>query len=155
MKRLFVTIITAIATMGFANAHEVKINVDANARCQQIEGWGTSLCWWAHMCGQWENEAAIDQLVDMIIGYDDLNMNIFRYNIGGGDDPSHIDGHMTKGKGKRAEMPGFKDGPDKPYNWDADAGQRKIMLKIKQRRPDAVFEAFSNSAPYWMTISGC
>lgn len=155
MKQLFVTIITAIATMGFANAQEVKINVDANARCQQIEGWGTSLCWWAHMCGQWENEAAIDQLVDMIIGYDELNMNIFRYNMGGGDDPSHIDGHMTKGKGKRAEMPGFKDGPDKPYNWNADAGQRKIMLKIKQRRPDAVFEAFSNSAPYWMTISGC
>ena len=34
-------------------------------------------------------------------------MNIFRYNIGGGDDPSHLDGHMVKGKGKRAEMEGF------------------------------------------------
>jgi O-glycosyl hydrolase len=29
------------------------------------------------------------------------------------------------------------------------------MLKIRERRPDAVFEAFSNSAPYWMTLSGC
>ena len=24
-----------------------------------------------------------------------------------------------------------------------------------EKRPDAVFEAFSNSPPYWMTISGC
>jgi O-glycosyl hydrolase len=29
------------------------------------------------------------------------------------------------------------------------------MLKIKEKRPDAVFEAFSNSAPYYMTYSGC
>ena len=29
------------------------------------------------------------------------------------------------------------------------------MLKIKERRPDAIFEAFSNSAPYYMTVSGC
>ena len=29
------------------------------------------------------------------------------------------------------------------------------MLKIKELRPDAVFEAFSNSAPWWMTKSGC
>ena len=29
------------------------------------------------------------------------------------------------------------------------------VLKIKEKRPDAVFEAFSNSAPYWMTYSGC
>jgi O-glycosyl hydrolase len=82
-------------------------------------------------------------------------MNIFRYNIGGGDDPSHLDGHMVKGKGKRAEMEGFKPSADAPYNWDADKGQRILMLKIKAKRPDAVFEAFSNSPPYWMTYSGC
>ena len=29
------------------------------------------------------------------------------------------------------------------------------MLKIKEKRPDAIFEAFSNSAPWWMTYSGC
>ena len=29
------------------------------------------------------------------------------------------------------------------------------MLKIKEKRPDAVFEAFSNSCPYYMTYSGC
>ena len=106
------------------------------------------------MVGRWD-DARIDSLITCLTDPEQLNMNIFRYNIGGGDDPSHADGHMVKGKGKRAEMEGFKASETAPYNWDADTGQRKILLKIKEKRPDAIFEAFSNSAPYWMTISGC
>ena len=126
----------------------------------EVEGWGASLCWWAHMTGQWKDEKKIDEIIDLITSPDKLNMNIFRYNIGGGDDPSHYStpekkGHMAEGKGIRAEMEGFKPAENEPYNWDADAGQRKIMLKIKEKRPDAIFEAFSNSPPYWMTYSGC
>lgn len=121
---------------------------------QTMEGWGSSLCWWAGQVGNWE-ESKVDSLIDVITSPDGLNMNIFRYNIGGGDDPSHIGGHMVKGKGKRAEMEGFKATADSPYNWKADKAQRIIMLKIKEKRPDAIFEAFSNSPPYWMTISGC
>lgn len=121
---------------------------------QSLEGWGSSLCWWAAQVGKWD-EAKVDSIVDMLTSPDQLNMNVFRYNIGGGDDPSHTDGHMVKGKGKRAEMEGFKASPEAPYDCNADAAQRKILLKIKEKRPDAVFEAFSNSAPYWMTVSGC
>jgi len=131
-----------------------QINIDPGIAYQTIEGWGSSLCWWAAQVGNW-NEAKVDSIVDLIISPDKLNMNIFRYNIGGGDDPSHLGGHMVKGKGKRAEMEGFKDSVDARYNWDADKGQRILMLKIKAKRPDAVFEAFSNSPPYWMTYSGC
>jgi O-glycosyl hydrolase len=132
----------------------VQINIDAKQTYQTIEGWGSSLCWWAAQVGTW-NEAKVDSIVDLIASPDKLNMNIFRYNIGGGDDPSHLGGHMVKGKGKRAEMEGFKNSADAPYNWKADEGQRILMLKIKAKRPDAVFEAFSNSPPYWMTFSGC
>ena len=87
-----------------------------------------------------------------------LNYNIFRYNIDGGDDPLNTNcnpHHMAKGKGLRAEMEGFQDEPGGEYHWDRDEAQRKIMLKIKEKRPDAIFEAFSNSAPWWMTYSGC
>ncbi|MBT6007419.1 MAG: glycoside hydrolase, partial [Prolixibacteraceae bacterium] len=135
---------------------ENKINVDINSQKthQTIEGWGSSLCWWAGQVGDWE-ESKVDSLVDLITAPDKLNMNIFRYNIGGGDDPSHIDGHMVKGKGKRAEMEGFKASENSEYNWDADKAQGIIMLKIKEKRPDAIFEAFSNSPPFWMTFSGC
>lgn len=131
--------------------------IDISAKHQQIEGWGASLCWWASELGKWDDKT-IDEVVGFVTSPDKLNMNLFRYNIGGGDDPSHIGGHMLSengGKGKRAEMEGFKDAPDAPYDWSRDAGQRKVMLKIRKARPDAVFEAFSNSPPYWMTHSGC
>lgn len=132
----------------------IQVTIEPDQNYQKIEGWGSSLCWWAAQVGNWE-ESKVDSIVDLITSPDKLNMNIFRYNIGGGDDPAHIDGHMVKGKGKRAEMDGFKSSADAPYNWSADKGQRVIMLKIKAKRPDAVFEAFSNSPPYWMTFSGC
>lgn len=131
-----------------------QININPSQTYQTIEGWGSSLCWWAAQVGNWD-EAKVDSIVDLVTSPDKLNMNIFRYNIGGGDDPSHLGGHMVKGKGKRAEMEGFKNSVDAPYNWDADKGQRILMLKIKAKRPEAIFEAFSNSPPYWMTYSGC
>jgi len=131
-----------------------QINIDPKQTHQTIEGWGSSLCWWAAQIGTWQ-EAKVDSIVELITSPDKLNMNIFRYNIGGGDDPSHLGGHMVKGKGKRAEMEGFKHLADASYDWTADKGQRILMLKIKAKRPDAVFEAFSNSPPFWMTFSGC
>ena len=139
---------------------QAQINIKPEIRYQKVEGWGTSLIWWAHMTGQWEDEAKIDSLVDLLVSPEHLNMNIFRYNIGGGDHPSHYStpekpGHMAKGKGIRAEMEGFLDAENAAYVWERDAGQRKIMLKIKEKRPDAIFEAFSNSPPYWMTYSAC
>ena len=123
-------------------------------RQQTLEGWGVSLCWWANMCGKWD-DSKLDDIIQLLTSEDGLNYNIFRYNIGGGDDPSHYNGHMCNGKGKRAEMEGFKAGENTGYDWTKDAGQRKVLQKIKAARPDAIFEAFSNSAPYWMTYSGC
>ena len=138
---------------------ETKYNVMVNpgAPRQVFDGWGISLCWWAHMCGSWP-EDKIDTIIDWLVLPENLNYSVFRYNIGGGDDPNNTNcelHHMGKGKGLRAEMPGFKLYEDSEYDWTADEAQIKIMRKIKERRPDAIFEAFSNSAPWWMTYSGC
>ena len=161
MKTFFLSLMTMFSFPLFAQPDnrtagqtEETVQIDPALRYQQLEGWGSSLCWWAAQVGNWTPEK-VDSIVDLLTSPDKLNMNIFRYNIGGGDDPSHADGHMVKGKGKRAEMEGFKASPTADYNWEADRGQRTILLKIKEKRPDAVFEAFSNSAPYWMTYSGC
>ena len=124
---------------------------------QHFDGWGVSLCWWAGQCGKW-TDAKIDEIVEWLVSPTGLNYSHFRYNIGGGDDPENrhcTKHHMGNGKGLRAEMEGFKDFSGDAYHWDRDAAQRKIMLKIKEKRPDAVFEAFSNSCPYYMTYSGC
>lgn len=150
----------ALLLCNIALQAQTTISINPNKEHQEVEGWGASMVWWAHMVGQWEDEEKIDEIVDLLTSSEHLNMNIFRYNIGGGDHPSHYTtedtkGHMAKGKGVRAEMEGFLDAADAEYNWNRDAGQRKIMLKIKEKRPDVVFEAFSNSPPYWMTHSGC
>lgn len=147
-----------------SDAAQVAVSVDTvsyvvspTSRRQTLEGWGVSLCWWANMCGKWD-DSKINELVRWLVSQDGLNMKVFRYNIGGGDDPNwtHCEKHhMGKGKGLRAEMEGFQDKHGGAYHWERDAAQRKIMLKIKEMRPDAVFEAFSNSAPWWMTVSGC
>lgn len=161
LKRILITSIflpLSLLLMAQGNTVSRNVTIDTSNRLQTIEGWGVSLCWWAHMCGKWE-ESKIDSLVDWLVSPDGLNYNIFRYNIGGGDDPENRNcelHHMARGKGIRAEMPGFKHYPtDTEYDWQADSAQIKIMLKIRERRPDAIFEAFSNSAPWYMTVSGC
>ena len=124
---------------------------------QRFDGWGVSLCWWAGQCGKWSDQK-IDEIVTWMTSPTGLNYKYFRYNIGGGDDPENKNctpHHMGSGKGLRAEMEGFKDFSGDEYHWDRDEAQRKIMLKIREKRPDAVFEAFSNSCPYYMTYSGC
>ena len=102
----------------------------------------------------------MDSLVDWLVSPEGLNYRIFRYNIGGGDDPewTHCTPHhfgARGGKGLRAEFEGFQDERGGEYHWERDSGQRRIMLMIREKRPDAIFEAFSNSAPWWMTVSGC
>lgn len=136
----------------------VKVSVRPYAVASRpFEGWGVSLCWWANVCGKWE-ESRVDSLVDWLTSPEGLNFRIFRYNIGGGEDPLNrhcTPHHMAGGKGLRAEMEGFKDSTSGQWRWERDSAQRRIMLKIRQKRPDAIFEAFSNSAPYYMTVSGC
>jgi len=154
MRKFFLFLISLITCAGL---RAETYTIDVKQRYQTNEGWGVSLCWWANMCGRW-NDEKVSELVDWLVSPEGLNYNIFRYNIGGGDDPNNghcLPHHMAKGKGLRAEMDGFRDGPDEPYDWEADEAQRRIMLMIKEKRPDAIFEAFSNSAPWWMTISGC
>ena len=129
-------------------------------RLQPNEGSGVSLCFWANMCGKelW-NDYYLDKIIDWLVSPDGLNINLFRYNIGGGDDPNWTNcpehHFVTTGKGARAEIEGFKVTENSDYDWSRDASQRRVMLKIKEKRPDAIFEAFSNSAPWWMTVSGC
>lgn len=134
-----------------------SFSVNSEQVVQHWDGWGVSLCWWAGQCGKWDDEK-VDEIIDLLVSPDGLNYSHFRYNIGGGDDPENRNcelHHMGKGKGLRAEMEGFKDFTGDQYHWERDSAQRRIMLKIKEKRPDAVFEAFSNSCPYYMTYSGC
>ena len=140
-----------------SSSRAADYSIDTKQVAQHWDGWGVSLCWWAGQCGKWDDEK-VDEIIDWLVSPDGLNYSHFRYNIGGGDDPQNRNcelHHMGKGKGLRAEMEGFKDFTGDQYHWERDSAQRRIMLKIREKRPDAVFEAFSNSCPYYMTYSGC
>ncbi|KAL3695158.1 hypothetical protein R1sor_008809 [Riccia sorocarpa] len=112
------------------------------------EGWGTSLCWWANFVGglpESDMNFVLDLLFDQQKG---LGLTIARYNIGGGADLS-VDTNLRP----FAAIPGFLSSADGKYDWSADERQRNVLLGAKARGVDT-FEAFSNSPPRWMTLSG-
>ena len=132
------------------------ITLDPSQKGQVLEGWGASLCWWANIMGGFTG-SKIKTICDWITDpYNGLNMNVFRFNIGGGDDPTH--NHMRSDGGN---MPGYKASATADYDWSQDANQRKILQQLIASRTDKAgvndiqIIGFSNSPPYWMTQSGC
>jgi O-glycosyl hydrolase len=126
---------------------------------QTFRGWGMSLAWEANdlygggrQPAQIKDPAIQSQYMDLLYGDSatrlTLGFNIARYNIAGGDDPTHR--HMRAD----AQMEGFQSGPDAAFDWTRDAPQRRMLQEAKKRGAD-IFEAASYSPPYWMTFSGC
>lgn len=145
-------------------ARTVTVGTDTE---QTLRGWGVSLAWEANViyggpsdAAQVQDPAEQGRYMDLLFGDPargpGLGLNVARYNIGGGDnpDPEHCprpaEGVVQPG----ARMEGFLAGPGAHYDWSRDASQRH-MLHAAQVRGATVFEAFSNSAPWWMTVSGC
>ncbi|HIU58412.1 MAG TPA: Ig-like domain-containing protein [Candidatus Ornithomonoglobus merdipullorum] len=124
----------------------------------EFEGWGTSLCWWANRLGY--SEKLTQAAAEAFFSDEGLSLDIARYNIGGGDDPTH--NHVTRSDSK---VPGVwetfeytNDGADvdiTAYDVTNDQNQLNIALAAKAANPDIYFEGFSNSPPYFMTNSGC
>lgn len=118
-----------------------------------FQGWGTSLCWWAHRVGY--SPVLTEKAAKLFFSEDGLNLNIMRYNIGGGDDPSH--NHITR---TDSAVPGwlyYDDASDTySYKYDADSNQLEVLKACYDASgKDAYVEVFSNSPPYFMTKSGC
>ena len=118
-----------------------------------FEGWGTSLCWWANRIGYSDTlsqKAALLFFSDM-----GLRMNIMRYNIGGGDDPAHR--HITR---TDSEVPGWtvwnEDTQSAVFDPEADHDQVNVLVRcFAAAGEEALVEVFSNSPPWYMTVSGC
>ncbi len=118
-----------------------------------FEGWGTSLCWWANRVGFSEKLTA--DSANLFFGPEGLSLNIMRYNIGGGDDPDHS--HITR---TDSEISGWwkydEEAKEFVFNPDTDKNQLAVLsAAYKAAGSDAFVEAFSNSPPYYMTVSGC
>lgn len=144
----------------------------------QFQGWGNSLVWFANATGGYPDELR-NELYQKVFGADGLNMNVARYNIGGGrasdvgnyfrygaavdgywradtsTDADSLYGIATTNYADRLKMAAAWD-PNNPdhFDWSKDATQRWWLGKLAQERKDLVLEGFVNSPPYFMTNSG-
>ena len=117
-----------------------------------FEGWGTSLCWWAHRLG-FDDELS-QKAADLFYSKEGLGLNIMRYNIGGGDDPSHK--HIVRTDSKIPGWVRLGENGEKIFTPEADKNQLNVLKRcIAASGDEAYVEAFSNSPPYFMTVSGC
>lgn len=118
-----------------------------------FQGWGTSLCWWANRIGY--SPVLTEKSAELFYSDKGLNLNIMRYNIGGGDDPTHK--HITR---TDSMVPGWlyydEENNSYHYDYEADKNQLNVLNECYKASGDYAFvEAFSNSPPYFMTKSGC
>ncbi len=68
----------------------VRVSAGESARRQTMEGWGTSLSWWAEVMGQ-PGQQHYQQVMEMLFGDGGLRLNIARFNVGGGEHNAHDD----------------------------------------------------------------
>ncbi|SFH07704.1 RICIN domain-containing protein [Streptomyces mirabilis] len=144
-----------------AAAAAVTVRPDPSYKEQSFEGWGTSLVWFANATGNYPAPIR-EKLATLLFGDDGLNLNIARYNIGGGNAPD-VKNYLRAG----GAVEGWWKAPDgttrtdtdwwsaddaADWNPHADATQRWWVDRIK--KDITHWETFSNSPPWFMTNSG-
>ena len=156
MRKIAAFLLMAVPFMGIhaeSNSIVISPNNAVSINGERWEGWGTSLCWWANRIGYSDSltQKAAELFFDREKG---LGLNIMRYNVGGGDDPAH--NHITR---TDSDVPGWmvlNARGRRVWDYGADARQLNVVkAAMKAAGQDAWLEIFSNSAPYFMTVSGC
>ncbi|NEE22077.1 ricin-type beta-trefoil lectin domain protein [Streptomyces sp. SID7499] len=155
------TLPAAHAEPARAAAAGVTVRPDPSYAGDTFEGWGTSLVWFANATGDYP-PAVREKLYKLLFGDDGLNLNIARYNIGGGNAPDvkdylraggAVEGWWKAPAGTTREDVDWWDADD-PADWNghADKTQRWWVDRIK--KDITHWETFSNSPPWFMTESG-
>lgn len=144
---------------------------------EAFEGWGTSLVWFANATGDYPEELRED-LYQAVFGDDGLDLNIARYNIGGGNasgvqdylrpggavegwwapnpdgDAGTYGGISTDYGDRNALLAAWNADDPASYDWNADETQRWWVERLAADGQITHWETFANSAPYFMTESG-
>ena len=140
----------------------------------KFEGWGTSMGWWGNRIGH--SDTMAQQAAEDLYSENGLGLDIVRYNVGGGDNPTHnhitrsdsklpcfavpqYDGDSYTASGDNSNVTNLKkdENGDVVYTWDwnADHNQVNVLKKIKAANPDVHIEGYTNSPPWFMTTTQC
>lgn len=140
-----------------ASADESEtVNISLSNKFCVFSGWGTGFSKWAVEAGK--SGTVSKKAAEMLFGEDGLKMNIVRYEVSGGDDPSH--NHFLEAD----KMPPSwtKTVTDKNGNTShvvdlsRDMGRINLLKKcIDSAGEDVSVELCPTSPPYYMTVSGC
>ena len=132
-------------------AAAATVLIDPSIAFQPWQGWGTSLAWWAKAVGGFPEPIRSEYLEKAFDPVKGLGLNVVRYNIGGGENPLHQPPN-PEFMVYRTNVPGYEPSPG-VWDWTADANQRYVLQQSVRYGADQL-EAFSNSPPWWMTVSG-
>lgn len=161
-----------------------------------FDGWGTSLAWFANATGNYGEEGFVtnrdkiskeayakalengkqlrEAFYESIFGEDGLDLNMARYNIGGGNAtdvaygypfmrqgaavPGYwadtISGVAAKQANKDQVAEAFDPSDDAHYDWDKGASQEWWLKHGLETGDLDHVEMFANSAPWFLTESG-
>ncbi|KAB7789642.1 bacterial Ig-like domain-containing protein [Bifidobacterium leontopitheci] len=167
-----------------------------------FQGWGTSLAWFANATGSYGEEGSLtqssgdattdaqalaygkalrEQFYQSIFGKDGLDLNMARYNIGGGnasdvgygypymrqgaavpgywaddiDGSKNLYGGVTTRKTDYKKLDeAFDATKDSSYDWSKGKAQEWWVQRGAETGDITSWEAFANSAPYFMTYNG-
>lgn len=150
---LAVTMVIGLLPMAAMAAAPIKVTIDGRelSPLGSFDGWGTSLCWWAETLGDLPEAERLQLSKAFFDPEEGLGLNIVRYNIGAGDDPSHD--HQTRNPDDLRGLPVWV---DENGNFDPNADPKQIaFLKDAVSMGADIVELFANSPPYYLTVSGC
>ncbi|WP_082483869.1 MULTISPECIES: discoidin domain-containing protein [unclassified Arthrobacter] len=119
----------------------VTITPNPASRGAAFEGWGTSLVWFANATAGYSPELR-EELYQKVFGQEGLNLNIARYNVGGGN-ASDVKNYLNDGSAvegwwqPKTEVPAGT-APSNLYNPDGtvDKAQANKLAFLEQWNPD-------------------
>jgi O-glycosyl hydrolase len=132
-----------------AQAASTTVTVNPAQQFQTIQGWGTSLAWWANIIGGWSDSQRTALANALYDTSDGIGLNVVRYNFGADGPGNTCESQITAGR----NVPSFEPTQGN-YVWTNDANQL-WFAQAAQARGANVFEGFVNSAPAWMLLNSC
>jgi len=146
--------LTTLTTLYLGNASVTlaatqTVTITPTQKYQTIQGWGSTLAWWANIIGGWSTSKKTSLANALFSPTTGIGLNVLRYNFGA-DGPGNVcEKQMQPG----GNVPSFE--PTKGnYVWTNDANQLWFAQAAHNLGAD-VFEGFSNSAPVWMLNNSC
>lgn len=135
---------------GYLKNKSITIEIDETQEYQTVNGFGASAAWWAQNAG--DSEYA-DEVAKALYSEDGLALNIYRYNVGGGE----ADNPIARVSGSRATESFYyynETTGEYEYDFTRDAAAQTMLDKCLAYGCIDTVVLFANSPHYSMTESG-